>query len=330
MVTNEKFSRLLKKRKTDLIKEPVKGTVLGPFPSSYKLNEVLKIARRIFPWCQDPRGDRPCFYYHLELCPGACTGEISAQDYSENLQSLILFLRGKKKQVVKDLTKKMQQHSAEQQFEQAQALKQKIELIEEVTTKQYRLTPNLVLPGFGAQQAEKGVTELQKILQTYTNFPRSKKLDRLEGYDVSNIQGKNAAVAMVVFNQGRANKKEYRLFNINTLDTPNDYYMMQEALQRRQNHPEWQQPDLVIIDGGKGQVRAVLKVWQGGNPVIGIAKKPDRLIIPTNQDKDKPEWQVIKLAKDHPALKLVQQVRDESHRFSKQQFQRRHTKQLLK
>ncbi|HEX9817576.1 MAG TPA: UvrB/UvrC motif-containing protein [Patescibacteria group bacterium] len=342
--TDEKFPRVIKKRKTDLVKEKPahparpaggpasgpKGTILGPFPSSAKLNEVLKIARKIFPWCENPVGQRACFYYHLDLCPGTCMGETTVTDYQENIQELILFLRGKKRVVVKDLITKMKQAAKKQQFEKAQVYKHKIQLIEEVTRKQYRLSPTLVLPSFGLEQAQQGLVELQKILQTYTHFPRTAKLARIEGYDVSNIQGTSAAVAMVVFNAGRADKQQYRLFNIRTLNTPNDYQMMQEALQRRQNHPEWNKPSLIIVDGGKGQVRATLKVWQWDNPVIGIAKNPDRLVIPTHQVKNKIDYVVLKLPINHPALKLVQQIRDEAHRFSKQQFQRRYKKLTLK
>ena len=330
ITTHEQYPRVLRKRKTDLVKEKPTGTVLGPFQSSFSLNEVLKIARRIFPWCADPGSSRPCFYYHLDLCPGACVGEISPADYRENIDALILFLRGKKKAVVQELTVKMKTAAAQQQFEKAQEFKEKIQHIQEVTKKQYRLAPSLVLPGFGMEKAQQGLVELQKILQTYTNFPRTAKLSRIEGYDVSNIQGTNAAVSMVVSIDGQPNKQEYRLFNIHTLDTPNDYQMLQEALQRRQNHAEWDKPDLVMIDGGKGQVRAALKVWQWDTPVIGIAKNPDRLVLPTNRMGEKIAYELLTLPASHPALQLIQRIRNESHRFAQKQHHRRHQKQLLK
>lgn len=329
ITTDEPFPRVLKKRKTDLVREKPRGTILGPFQSSFSLGEVLKIARKIFPWCSNPQAGRPCFYFHLDLCPGACLNEITEAEYRENIQSLILFLRGKKRQVVKDLTQKMKQAAAEQRFEKAQEWKEKLEYIAEVTQQRYRLPPSLVLPGFGMEQTRQGVVELQKILQTYTDFPRTAKLRRIEGYDVSNIQGTNAAVAMVVFADGQAESDQYRLFNIHTLDTPNDYHMLQEALARRQNHSEWGTPDLVIVDGGKGQVRAALRVWQWHNPVIGIAKNPDRLVIPLRKDGQKHTYELLTLPANHPALKLVQQVRDEAHRFSKKQFHRRHSKSTL-
>src|SRR5207302_1258312 len=133
-------------------------------------------------------------------------------------------------------------------------------------------------------------------------------------------------------------KEEYKLFNIRLLKTPNDYAMLQEALVRRQNHPEWGTPDLVLIDGGKGQLRAALKVWQWTTPVISIAKKPDRIIIPIlppherekNAEKMEAEihdlkglkYHELSLEVGHPALTILQQVRDEAHRFSKRQHTR--------
>lgn len=330
VTTDEPFPVVLRKRKTDIVKEKPRGTVLGPFQSGFSLNEVLKIARKIFPWCADPHGGRPCFYYHLDLCPGACVGDIPESGYRENIDQLILFLRGKKKAVLKDLTAKMKAASEAQQYEKAQEYKEKIQHIEEVTKKQYRLAPSLVLPGFGMEQAKQGVVELQKILQTYAGFPRTAKLTRIEGFDVSNISGTNAAVSMVTFTDGQPDTDHYRLFNIRTLQTPNDYHMLQEALQRRQNHPEWGKPDLTLIDGGKGQVRAVLKVWQWENPVIGIAKKPDRLVIPIHTEGEKLSYEIITLPADHPALKLIARIRNESHRFAKKQFHKRHIKKLLK
>src|SRR5260221_143848 len=83
-VTDEDFPRVLTIRKKEIDKGQVKGTILGPFPSAFQLNEVLNIARRIFPWCNGGKNSRPCFYYHLDLCPGACVGEISAENYQEN------------------------------------------------------------------------------------------------------------------------------------------------------------------------------------------------------------------------------------------------------
>lgn len=334
IITNDPYPIILKKRKNDLNKTIINGQVFGPFQSSYKLNEVLKIARKIFPWCNQPlqtinkKPTKACFYYHLDQCPGACLGLISPQDYQENITNLKLFLKGKKKQVIRNLKKRMTFFAEQQQYEQAQKIKLQLQYIEEVTQKTYQLKPDLVLPGLGATKTELGLVELQKILTTYTHWPKNKKLNRIEGYDVSNIQGKNAAVSMVVTKNGQPTNSLYKIFNIKSLDTPNDYQMMQEALLRRQNHPEWGEPDLVVIDGGKGQVRAALTIWQWDCPVIGIAKNPDRLVIPLSATSSE-KYKLIKLDANHPALNLIQQLRNEAHRFAKKQWGKRHTKAML-
>jgi len=230
--------------------------------------------------------------------------------------------------VVKDLHDQMDQAAKDEQYEQAGVLRDKIKLIAEVTTKTYVLKPETILPLLKVEAADESIIYLRRLLLTHLSLPKNYPLHRIEGYDVSNTQGTNPAVAMVTFVDGRPATEDYRLFNIRSLDTPNDFAMHQEALQRRQNHPEWGKPDLVVIDGGKGQLRAALKVWQWSNPVISIAKDPDRIIIPLVTDGTL-QYEVIKLPETHPALKLIQQIRDESHRFSKKQHKKRQLRDMF-
>jgi excinuclease ABC subunit C len=348
-------------RKRDILRKNLSGTILGPFRSAYQLRQVLKIARKIFPWCDkaETRAHKQkldqveesqlnqiankkmanyrqaCFYHHLDLCPGACIGQISPQDYQHNLKQLILFLRGKTQRVLTDLEQEMRRLADELKFEQAAIVKQKIQLIEDVTSKKFRLKPDLILPALHDATNRNAVDHLKKILIDLIDIPRQYRLKRIEGYDVSNIQGQNAAVSMVCFSDGLPDKKNYRLFNIRELDTPNDYHMLKEAISRRQNHPEWGQPHLLVIDGGKGQVRAALQVWQWSAPVIGIAKDPDRIVVPTQHHQDpstnrlKIEYEIVRLPTDHPTLQLVQQIRDESHRFAKKQHTRLRRRALV-
>lgn len=341
LITTETFPRVTMVRKRDVQKQKVpNGSILGPFPSSFKVREVLKIARKVFPWCSDPYSGKPCFYYHIQQCPGACTGEISPEDYQRNIRLLKLFLKGKKNDVIRDLEKEMKEAVAAEKFEQAARLRDSLLNIREVTKRSYALAPNAALPNLKMNQAEESQIILRELLRNYLELPKNYPLDRIEAYDVSNIQGTNAAVAMVTFINGMSETDEYRLFNIKTLDTPNDYGMLKEALLRRQNHPEWGIPNLVVIDGGKGQLRAALSVWGWTVPVISIAKKPDRIIIPIRQEKagskeielhtlPKLTYHELKLPETHLALKLIQQLRDEAHRFSKQQHHRRSLKQLF-
>lgn len=345
-ITKEAFPRVEMVRKKEIISYHLPGTVIGPFPSAYKVREVLQIARSIFCWCNQPasiqKGEhkRPCFYYHIGLCSGACIGAISEEDYKKNIDALILFLRGKTAEVTADLKVSMLNFAQEQQFEKAAMLRNQITVIKEVTSSHYKLKPELVASvSLSSDEVTDQLIYLRKLLHTYQAVPASYELQRIECYDVSNMMGQQAAVAMVTAVAGEMTPSEYRIFNIRTLDTPNDYHMMKEALVRRQNHPEWGRPSLVIIDGGKGQLRAALSVWQWQCPVISIAKDPDRIIIPhlhwTTKLDDKSSklenlrYHIIKLPDTHPALRLVQKARDEAHRFSKKQFSRRKLKAMF-
>jgi len=333
LITKEKYPKVLTIRKKDIVSERPTGTILGPFQSSFKLKEVLRLVRPIFPWCNQKQTGKACFYYHLDLCPGACLSSVTEVEYQQNIDNLIKFLKGKTKQVLADLQQELQTEVEKENFEKAATLRDQIILIKEVTDKNKRLTPDLILPALKQTLIEEQLVRLHRIVVDYLHLPKQYPLTRIEGYDVSNISGTNASVAMVTFTNGQADPENYRLFNIKTLNTPNDYGMMREAILRRQNHPEWGLPSLVIIDGGKGQLRTAIQSWGDSTPIISIAKNPDRLIIPIFEGQINKSritgYHVLKLESENLALKLVQQIRDEAHRFSKKQHTRRRTKQML-
>ncbi len=343
-VTDEEFPRVLTVRKKDVDKKHLQGTILGPFPSAYKVKEVLSIGRKIFPYCNGPRTplygtpqNTACFHYHLDQCPGVCIGLVIQEEYRDTLHQLILFLKGKKKDVVQTIKQQMKQAAQHENYELAAKLRDRVNAIRDVTERTHQLKPEVHLPRLQESLRAEGLVYLRRFLSQYMNYPKTYPLTRIEGYDVSNIQGTNATVALVTFINGQATKEQYRLFNIRTLQTPNDYAMLQEALLRRQNHSEWGVPNLIVIDGGKGQLRAALKAWQWNVPVISIAKKPDRLLFPFLSAEQKSEnknlvglkYEEVTLSLDHPALKLVQQIRDEAHCFSKKQHTRLRQKQML-
>ena len=159
--------------------------------------------------------------------------------------------------------------------------------------------------------------ELQKTLDM-TALPH-----RIEGYDISNIQGKDAVGSMVVFEKGRPKTAHYRRFKIKTLQQPNDYAMMQEVIRRRfgryrdsrqETADTWKIiPDLILIDGGKGQVSSVMEILKDieidSLHVIGLAKENEEIFTPGASLP-------IVLPKNSPALQLLQRVRDEAHRFA--------------
>ncbi len=151
--------------------------------------------------------------------------------------------------------------------------------------------------------------QLQDILGL-PSFPH-----RIEGYDISNIQGNLAVGSMVVFLDGKAAKSEYRKFNIRYKDTPDDYGMLQEVISRRLEHlgTDMPRPDLMLIDGGKGQLNAVQSVLENMElddiPVISLAKKHELFFVPYQREP-------LNLPPDSPAGRLLRQVRDEAHRFA--------------
>ncbi len=168
------------------------------------------------------------------------------------------------------------------------------------------------------------VRQLQKEL-SLTVPPR-----RIEGFDISNIQGKDAVASMVCFINGRPRKSEYRIFKIRSKDTPDDFTMMHEVVYRRykrQLAEEQPLPDLILIDGGKGQLSAALSALQElgieQQPIIGLAKRLEEIFLPG-------ESEALVISRRSAGLKLLQQVRDEAHRFAITHFRKQHKKSTLK
>lgn len=170
-----------------------------------------------------------------------------------------------------------------------------------------------------------------KGLAEYLLLPDPPK--RVECYDISNVQGTNAVGSMVVFEDGLPKKSAYKKFKIKTVDGPNDFAMLREVMRRRFGHDHasegWPNPDLMIIDGGKGQLNSVLTVFRELNvliPTVGLAKREEEIFRPGQKES-------LRLPKDSEALFLVQRIRDEAHRFAIGYYRKRHgietTKSLL-
>jgi excinuclease ABC subunit C len=283
LITNEKFPRVLLVRKKDIKDDS--GGVFGPFTQAQNLRQALKIIRKIFPYNLHPENkipqDKPCFDYHIGLCPGTCIQKITPKEYAKTIKNIKLFLSGKKKKVLEKLKKEMETASKNLEFELAQKIKNQI----------FALTH---------------IQDIALIQEDKFNLEEGTK--RIEGYDISNISGKLAVGSMVVFLNDQPQKSEYKKFKIKTVNTINDILMLKEVLERRFNHKEWTLPDLILIDGGKAQVniaKKVLKKLKLNIPVVGIAKGPKRKKnefigkIPNEFNKD-----------------LLIKVRDEAHRFA--------------
>jgi excinuclease ABC subunit C len=301
-ITKEDFPRVLTARKHEL-SDSLKD--FGPFPSSRTVKSTLKALRRVFPWCQIGKyTGRACFYHHLNLCPGPCVGKISKEDYMKNIKSLSKLLDGKKDQLMEELISEMDQASQNQDFEEAGRVKRILDGITYLTQSN-RTQAYLENPNFLEDQRTLALQALQKALNL-KEIPA-----RIEGYDISNIQGHESTGSMVVLTNGEIDKSQYRKFKIKMTGRPNDVGMHREMMRRRLRHPEWPLPDVFIIDGGQGQINGVLEELKAKSidkPIFGLAKRMEWLYSPSGR--------IIKLPKSNPASLLVQKLRNEAHRFA--------------
>ncbi|MCD6500449.1 UvrB/UvrC motif-containing protein [bacterium] len=344
-VTKEEFPRVFITHQTKLkIKnEKLKINYIGPFVEGRALKQTLKILRKVFPFrtCKKiPK--HPCLWYQLRRCPAPCLlkSKVAAQlpkakenikrECQKNAKSIIKILQGKKTQLLTDLRKEMKKLSKSQEFEKAAKLRDQIEALENIF-EHARVSSLIELERANWKDIEK---RLRKILDT------KRRIERIEGYDISNIQGKKATGAMVVFENGIPNKTEYRKFKIKIAGKPNDIAMIKEVLTRRLKHQEWKFPDLILIDGGMAQLNAALKIKNRASKkskareenkllfdnqmekrtnfsstiknikVIALAKRKNELYM---EDKKKPV-----LLKNLPQeiASLILHLRDEAHRFA--------------
>ncbi len=321
ITVKSKFPAVLYARK---ITDP-KSLYFGPYPNAGAMRLVVKTIRRIFPFQSVAKHpNRICLYYHLGLCPCPAVFSENIQEHKKNIRYVIQFLKGKSKKIINDLEKERDKFSREEKFEQAQEVQKKIDSIKLITQPvhkpfEYEINPNLTVD---LRQQE--LSELKRILNK--NDVPANHLDRIECYDISNIQGHNTTGSMVVFTNGEKDSSQYRKFRIRSLlqGLPNDVAAMTEVLQRRMTHEEWPIPDLIIVDGGKGQISAVLKVLQQKKlaiSLIGLAKREETIITSSFRE--------IFLPVRSPALNLVLRIRDETHRFAITYHRKLRSKQAL-
>jgi len=282
----------------------------GPYISINSLRSVLKMLRRIFPYVSvRNHPNYLCLYYHLGLCP--CPNVTKDPNYKKTVKHIVDFLSGKTKKVVRDLEKERNSYSRIEIFEKAENAQKQIEYIKLITSPFYKPFEYETNPNLRLDIVENEIQQLKDILNS--NNVAVIKLDRIECYDISNTSGKNSTASMVVFANGEKDSGAYRRFRIKGLynNKANDFEMLKEVLKRRFNHADWPNPDLVIVDGGKGQVSSASIALSDINisiPLIGLAKREEVII---NQGLKE-----IVLPKDSKALQLVMRIRDEAHRFA--------------
>ncbi|OIO33315.1 MAG: hypothetical protein AUJ70_03520 [Candidatus Omnitrophica bacterium CG1_02_40_15] len=294
---NEKFPRLIITRK----KLDDGSRYFGPYTKVKLLRNAITILKNIFPLriCKKiPR--ESCLAYHIGQCLGPCVKRIDEKSYNEIVEQLILFLEGKKTRLVQGLTDKMKECADKKNFEQAAIIRNRLSALIEVSdrkTADYSSWGNIAL-------------KLKKILRL-PSLPL-----KIEAFDVSNISGKEATGSMVYFNNGLPDKSNYRKFRIKNVKGIDDYAMMKEIVTRRYKRLKEENkkfPDLIIIDGGKGHLRAayeeLLKLSLGYIPAIGIAKQEEKIYMLGSQEP-------LDINRDSEILHFIQSIRDEAHRFA--------------
>jgi len=292
---------------------------VGPFVEGRALKQTLNILRRVFPYrtCK-PYSGKPCLWYQLGRCPGPCLlgsklanerpkmEEAIKKESQRNAKNLKKILEGGKNQALKDLKREMRSASKIKDFEKAATVRDQIRALERVLS-HARLLETIEPEKSDWEKTEK---EIKKILNI------KKKVSRIEAYDVSNIQGRNATGSMVIFINGQPNKNFYRKFKIKIEGKPNDVAMIKEILSRRFSHTEWGWPDLILIDGGAAQLSAARQAKNKERrvvkniKVIALAKRKNELFI----EGQKTPILLKKLPRE--IFNLILQLRDEAHRFA--------------
>ncbi len=299
----------------------------GPFLSAFALKKALKYLRWAFPYSthtQLPK--RACLQYHLGLCPGPETGELDEKAYKANLKKLVRVLKGQRKSLIAELEKDMKLQSARKDFEAAAA-----------TRNQLFSLKNLGHQVIFSDKEFQDISKDHALVELTTLLGLPKPPRRIEGFDISHMSGTDTVASMVVFTNGVSDKGNYRKFK-SRIPGNDDFAHMRETLTRRfseKNVKQWGVPDLLLIDGGKGQLEAALSVLREKNltvPAIGLAKKHEEIIVrndwpQTNLNSEvimklrgfsrqSDDFTAVDLPNNSNIIKLLQRIRDESHRFA--------------
>ncbi|PIQ90557.1 MAG: excinuclease ABC subunit C [Candidatus Omnitrophica bacterium CG11_big_fil_rev_8_21_14_0_20_41_12] len=293
-ISKEKFPSVYITRKKD--NSP--GDYLGPYTNAKLLKAALKIIRRSFAYRSCRRlPKQSCIYYRINLCPAPCIGKISPKEYKRIIDCIVLILEAKTDSLIRKLNKAMRDKSKAFDFEGAAGIRDQIAVLSELSS------------GSGGINRKSELEDLKNRLGL-VNLPV-----RIEGFDVSNLSGKHSVGSMVSFQDGVADKNNYRRFRIKNFSGVNDYKMLGQIVYRRyrrlikENKPL---PDLVLIDGGQGHLLTAFRQLKELNlnlALVSIAKEREHIY-----SSQKPG--ILSFPKDAPGMNLIRKIRDEAHRFA--------------
>jgi excinuclease ABC subunit C len=305
-----------------------KAKYFGPYFNGGEIKRGLTYLRRAFPYSTHvgvvPK--RACLQYHLGLCPGLEENKTSLSDYRTNLRQLMQYLRGERAEVLERMERDMGRAARKHDFERATAIRNQFFALKALS-KQIVFSDKEFLD----ISKDRGLQWLTDLLGL------DRILQRIEGYDISHMQGTDNVASMVVFTNGIPDKAAYRKFKMR-LPGNNDFGHMEETITRRcsaKNIKAWGLPDLFLIDGGKGQLGSAIKARDASavdRPMIGLAKREEEIVVHLTGSKVKvsqaelrrhgaivresDDFWLILLPKRSDIVKLLQRVRDESHRFA--------------
>jgi excinuclease ABC subunit C len=292
----------------------------GPFTSAKSLRAAIQVLQRIFQFrtCQlDIHADdqrwrwfRPCILHSIHQCTAPCNFRVSREEYRKQIRALRLVLEGKKEKLLVEMEREMQEASAALQFEKAGRLRDEIDALRKLGLRGD--VDKDVQPEVFQIEPRKGMVGLRKILGL-RQTPRT-----IEGVDIAHLGGDEKVASLVSFIDGLPFKPAYRRYRIKTVTGVDDFASIREVVSRRfrlagREHDEHPLPDILLIDGGKGQLNAALEAFRmlGVEPpcLLSLAKREEEIYRPEGAEP-------LRLSRHAAALRLLQYVRDEAHRFA--------------
>src|SRR5919106_655322 len=320
----------------------------GPFPSAGSVHATLDVLNKTFPFrkCRGPEPGRrsgvPCLNYHIGRSAAPCIGAISREDYDKIITDVVAFLEGRVDRLIRERETGMRGAAAEMDFERAAKLRDELSALTHVRDRQQAtIASEDSFDAFGAYaEGESACVQVFAVREGQIVNRDSFLLDnyaeasadgvalpklplRIECYDISNTMGTNPVASMVVFQGGRPAKDQYRRFKIKMVEGADDFASMAEVIRRRLERLRAgdekfaQAPDLILLDGGKGQLSAVVPIFKelevGSQlpdiPLRSLAKRDEEVFEPGRPEP-------VILQRESPELHLLQRVRDEAHRFA--------------
>jgi excinuclease ABC subunit C len=312
--TDEDFPRVCFTREPSL-----RGAKLyGPFASAAGLRGAIQVLQKVFKFrtCtldideNDPkwRWFRPCLLASIRQCTAPCNLRISKEEYRKDIRRLQKFLEGNKKTLLEELRQEMAEAAQALRYEEAARLRDEIHLLE--TLDQRGELDTHVQPEVFHVDPKRGLKGLQRVLRL-EQPPRV-----IEGVDIAHLAGRDTVASLVQFIDGLPFKPGYRHFRIREVAGADDPASIREVVARRFHRLREENevfPDILLIDGGKGQLHAALAAFDALQiqppKVIALAKRLEEIYLPERQEP-------LRLGRHAFALRLLQYVRDEAHRFA--------------